>query len=168
MLVTGLIGNVVNVFFIVIVFAMVRRGVDVVERTILWVVLGFGSFTVLAAIIGTERFEMAGLLTLIANASPHVQGEDFVDKKWWNFICIRGGCSPRGMNRRWTVDSSRWDIVVVGYASEAGQSTRRIIHNSVVGRQRARCLGIEWTPEGCGSWSGRIGMMAACTYDSLL
>jgi hypothetical protein len=120
MFVPGLIGNVVNVFFIVIVFAMVRRGVDVVEWTILRVVLGFGSFTVLAAIIGTKRFEMAGLLTLIANASPHVRGKDFVDEKWGNFIGSGGGRSPRGMNRQWTVGNSRWDIVVVGHASEAG------------------------------------------------
>jgi hypothetical protein len=161
MFITGLIGNVVNVLFIVIVFAMVRRGVDVVEWTILRVVLGFGSFTVLAAVIGTERLEMASLLTLIANASPHVRGKDFVDEKQGNFIGSGEGRSPRGMNRQWTVGSSRWDIVVVGYASEAGQSTSCVVHNSVVGRQRARCLGSEWTPEGCGSWSGRIGMMAA-------
>jgi hypothetical protein len=161
MFIMGLIGDVVNVFFVVIVFAMVRRGVDMVEWTILWVVLGFGSFTVLAAIIGTERLEMAGLLTLVANASPHVRGKDFVDEKRGNFIGSGGGCSPRGMNRRWTVGSSRWDIVAVGYAFETGQSTSRVVHNFVVGRQRARCLGSEWTPEGCGSWSGRIGMMAA-------
>jgi hypothetical protein len=138
-----LIRNVVNVFFIVIVFAMVRRGVDVVEWTILRVVLGFGSFTVFAAVIGTERFEMASLLTLIANASPHVWGKDFIDKKWGNFIGSEGGCSPRGMNRRWTVGNSQWDIAVVGCAFEAGQSTSRVVHNLVVGRQRARCLGSE-------------------------
>jgi hypothetical protein len=131
------------------------------EGTILRVVLGFGSFTVLTAVIGTERFKMASLLTLIANASPHVRGKDFVDEKWRNLIGSGGGHSPRGMNRRWTVGNSRWDIVVVGCASEAGQSTSRVVHNSVVGRQRAHCLGSEWTPEGCGSWSGRIGMMAA-------
>jgi hypothetical protein len=161
MSITGLIGNIVNVFFIVIVFAMVRRGVDMVEWAILWIVLGFGSFTVFAAVIGTERLEMAGLLTLIANASPHMGRKDFVDEKWGNFIGSGGGCSPRGMNRRWTVGSSRRDIAVVGCASEVGQNMSRVVHNSVVGRQRARCLGSEWTPEGCGSWSGRIGMMAA-------
>jgi hypothetical protein len=156
-----LIRNVVNVFFIVIVLAMVRRGVYVVEWTILRVVLGFGSFTVLTAVIGTERFEMAGLLTLIADASPHMRRKDFIDEKWGNFIGSGGGCSPRGMNRRWTVGNSRWDIAVVGCASEAGQSTSRVVHNLVVGRQCARCLGSEWTLEGCGSWSGRIRMMAA-------
>jgi hypothetical protein len=82
MFITGLIRNVVNVFFVVIVFAMIRRGVDVVEWTILRVVLGFGSFTVLAAIIGTERFEVAGLLTLIADSSSHVRGKDLVDEEW--------------------------------------------------------------------------------------
>jgi hypothetical protein len=161
MFITRLIRNVVNIFFIVIVFAMVRRGVDVVEWTILRVVLGFGSFTVLAAVIRAERFEMASLLTLITNASPHVWRKDFVDEKWGNFIGSEGGRSPRGMNRRWTVSNSRWDIAVVGCASEVGQSTSRVVHNSVVGRQRARCLGSEWTLERCGSWNGRIEMMAA-------
>jgi hypothetical protein len=160
MFILRLIRNIVNVFFVV-VFAMIRRGVNVVERTVLRIMLGFGSFTVFAAIIGTERFKMAGLLTLIADASPHVRGKDFVDEKWGNFIGSGGGRSPRGMNRRWTVGSSRWDIVVVGCTSEGGQSTSRVVHNSVVGRQRARCLGIEWTPEGCGSWNRRIRMMAA-------
>jgi hypothetical protein len=160
MFISRLIRNVINVFFVV-VFAMIRRGIDMVERTILRIVLGFGSFTVFAAIIGAERLEVAGLLTLITNASPHMGGKDFVDEKRGNFIGSGGGCSPRGMNRRWTVGNSRWDIVVVGSASETGQSTSRVVHNSVVGRQRARCLGSEWTPEGCGSWSGRIGMMAA-------
>jgi hypothetical protein len=120
MFITGLIRNVINVLFVVIVFAVIRGGVDVVEWTILWVVLGFGSFTVLAAIIGTERFEMAGLLTLIADASSHVWGKDLVDKERWNFIGTGGGCSPRGMNRRWTVDCSRWDIAAVERASEIG------------------------------------------------
>jgi hypothetical protein len=161
MLITRLIRNIVNVFFIVIVFTMIRRGVDVVEWTVFRVMLGFGSFAVLAAIIGTERLEMASLLTLIANASPHVWGKDFVDEKRRDFIGSGGGRSPRGMNRRWTVDNSRWDTVVVGYASEGGQSTSRVFHNFVVRRQCARCLGNEWTPEGCGNWSGRIGMMAA-------
>jgi hypothetical protein len=160
-LITGLIRNVVNVFFIVVVFAMIRGGVDVVKWTVLRVVLGFGSFTVFAAIVGTERLEMAGLLALIANASPHVWGKDFVDEKRRNFIGSEGGRSPRGMNRRWTVDSSRWGTVVVGYASEGGQSTSCVFHNSVVRRQCARCLGSEWTPEGCGRRNGRIGMMAA-------
>jgi hypothetical protein len=128
-----LIGNVVNVFFVV-VFAMIRRGVDVMERTVLRIMLGFGSFTVFAAIIGTEGFKMAGLLTLIADTSSHVRGKDLVDEERWDFIGIGGGCSPRGMNRRWTVGNSRWDIVVVGCASEAGQSMSRVVHNSVVRR----------------------------------
>jgi hypothetical protein len=155
-----LIRNVVNVFFVV-VFAMIRRRVDVMERTVLRIVLGFGSFTVFAAIIGTEGFKMAGLLTLIADTSSHVRGKDLVDEERRDFIGIGGGCSPRGMNRRWTVGNSRWDIAVVGRASEAGQSTSRVIHNSVVRRQRVRRLGSEWILEGCGSWSGRIRMMAA-------
>jgi hypothetical protein len=118
--ITDLIGNVVNVFFVVIVFAVVRRGVDMVEWAILWIVLGFGSFTVFAAVVGTERLEMAGLLTLIADTSSHVRGKDLVDEERRDFIGIGGGCSPRGMNRRWTVGNSRWGIAVVGRASEAG------------------------------------------------
>jgi hypothetical protein len=65
------------------------------------------------------------------------------------------------MNRRWRVGYSRWGILVVGRASEIGQSVGRVFHNTVVGRQRVRRLGSEWTLEGCGSWSGRIRMMAA-------
>jgi hypothetical protein len=76
-----LIGDVVNIFFIIIVFAMIRRGVDVVEWTVLWIMLGFGSFTVFAAIVRAERFEMAGLLTLVADASSHVWGKDLVDEE---------------------------------------------------------------------------------------
>jgi hypothetical protein len=129
-----LIRNVVDAFFVIVVFAMIRRGVDVVERTVLWIMLGFGSFTILAAIIRTERFEMASLLALITDASSHVRGKDLVDEEGWYFIGIGGGCSPRGMNRRWTVGCSRWDIVAVGRASEIGQSTGRIFHNIVGGR----------------------------------
>jgi hypothetical protein len=76
-----LIRNIVNVFFIVIVFTMIGRGVDVVEWTVLWIMLGFGLFTVLAAIIRTEGFEMAGSLTLVADASSHVRGKDLVDEE---------------------------------------------------------------------------------------
>jgi hypothetical protein len=76
-----LIGNVINVFFIIIVFTMIGRGVDVMEWTVLWIVLGLGSFAVLTAIIRTERFEMAGLLTLVADASSHVRGKDLVDEE---------------------------------------------------------------------------------------
>jgi hypothetical protein len=72
MFILRLIRNVVDVFFIVVVFTMIGRGVNMVERTVLWIMLGFGSFTVLTAIIRTERFEMASLLTLIADASSHV------------------------------------------------------------------------------------------------
>jgi hypothetical protein len=160
MFILGLIGNIIDIFFI-IVFAMIRRGIDVVKWTILRIMLWFGSFTVLAAVVRAEGFKMASLLTLVADASSHVRGKDFVNEERWNFIGSGGGCSPRGMNRRWTAGSSRWDTVVVGCASETGQSASRVVHNSVVGRQRARCLGSKWTPEGCGSWSGRIGMMAA-------
>jgi hypothetical protein len=142
MFVLGLIRNIIDIFF-VIVFAMIRRGIDVVKRTILRIMLWFGSFTVLAAVIRTEGFKMAGLLTLVADASSHMRGKDLVDKERWNFIGSGGGCSPRGMNRRWTAGSSRWDIVVVGCASETGQSTSRVVHNFVVGRQRIRCLGSE-------------------------
>jgi hypothetical protein len=160
MFILGLIGNIIDIFF-VIVFAMIRRGINVVERTVLRIMLWFGSFTVFTAVVRAEGFKMAGLLTLVADTSSHVGGKDLVDEERWDFIGIGGGCSPRGMNRRWTVGNSRWDTVVVGCASEAGQSTSRVVHNSVVRRQRARRLGSEWTPEGCGSWSGRIGMMAA-------
>jgi hypothetical protein len=75
-----LIGDVINVF-IIIVFAMIRRGVDMVEWTVLWIVLGFRSFAVFAAIVRTKIFEMASSLTLIADASPHVWGKDFIDEE---------------------------------------------------------------------------------------
>jgi hypothetical protein len=134
MFITGLIRDVVNVFFVVIIFAMIGRGVDVVERTVFWIMLGFGSFTIFAAVVRTEGFEVTGLLTLVADASSHVRGEDLVDKEGWNFTGIRGGCSPRGMNRQWTVGYSRWDIAAKGRASEIGQSTGRVFHNTVMGR----------------------------------
>jgi hypothetical protein len=133
MFILRLIRNVINIFFVV-VFAMIRRGIDVVEWTVLRIMLGFGSFTVFAAVIRAEGFEMAGLLTLVADASSHVRGENLVDKERWNFICIRGGCSPRGMNRRWTAGCNRWGIAAMGRASEIGQSTGRVFHNTVVGR----------------------------------
>jgi hypothetical protein len=76
-----LIRDVVNVFFIIIIFAMVRRGVDVVEWTILQIMLGFGSFAVFAAIVRAKRFEMTSSLTLVTDASSHVQGKDLVDEE---------------------------------------------------------------------------------------
>jgi hypothetical protein len=133
MFITRLIGNVVNVFFVVI-FAMIGRGVDMVEWAILRIMLGFRSFTVLAMVIRAERFEVAGLLALVADASSHVRGKDFVDEEGWNFIGTGGGCSPRGTNRWWTVGYSRCGIAAVGHASEIGQSTGRVFHNTVVGR----------------------------------
>jgi hypothetical protein len=75
-----LIGNIVDIFFIIIVFAVIRRGVDVVKWTVLWIMLGFGSFTVFAVIVRAERFEMASLLTLVADASSHMCREDFIDE----------------------------------------------------------------------------------------
>jgi hypothetical protein len=72
MFITRLIRNVVDIFFVVVVFAMIGRGVDMVERTILWIMLGFRSFAVFAAVIRTERFVMTGSLALITNASSHV------------------------------------------------------------------------------------------------
>jgi hypothetical protein len=81
MFITRLIRNVVDIFFVVVVFAMIGRGVDMVERTILWIMLGFRSFAVFAAVIRTERFVMTGSLALITNASSHVWGKDLVDKK---------------------------------------------------------------------------------------
>jgi hypothetical protein len=90
MFIVGLVRNIVNIFFVVI-FAMIRRGIDVVEWTVLRIMLWFGSFTVFAAVVRTEGFEMAGLLTLVADASSHVRGEDLVDKEGWNFTCIQGG-----------------------------------------------------------------------------
>jgi hypothetical protein len=80
MFITGLIRNVVNVFFVVVVFAMMR-GVDVVEQAVFQIMLGFGSFTVFAAVVRTERFVMASSLTLITNALSHVRREDFVDEE---------------------------------------------------------------------------------------
>jgi hypothetical protein len=47
-------------------------------------------------------------------------GKTLLMRSGWNFIGSGGGCSPRGMNRRWTVDCSRWDIAAVGRASEIG------------------------------------------------
>jgi hypothetical protein len=81
MFILRLIRNVVNVFFIIVVFAMIRRGVDVVEWAVFRVMLGFSLFTVFAAVVRTERFVMASSLTLITNASSHVRGEDFVDEE---------------------------------------------------------------------------------------
>jgi hypothetical protein len=75
-----LIWNVIYVFFVV-VFAMVRRGVDVVKWTVLQIMLGFRSFTVFTAIIRAKGFEMAGSLTLVAYALPHIWGKDFVDEE---------------------------------------------------------------------------------------
>jgi hypothetical protein len=76
-----LIGDIVNVFFFIVIFAMIRRGVDVVKWTILWIMLGFGLFTIFTAIVRAERFEMASSLTLIADASSHVRGKDLVDEE---------------------------------------------------------------------------------------
>jgi hypothetical protein len=70
-----------NVFFVIVVFTVIRRGVDVVKQAILWIMLGLGSFTVFAAIVGAERFKMASSLTLVANASSHMQGKDLVDEE---------------------------------------------------------------------------------------
>jgi hypothetical protein len=71
MFILGLIRNVINIFFVV-VFAMIRRGIDVVEWAVLRVMLWFGSFTVFAVVVRAEGFEMAGLLILVADASSHV------------------------------------------------------------------------------------------------
>jgi hypothetical protein len=134
MFIVRLIRNVVNVFIIIIIFTMIRRGVDMVEWTVFRIMLGFGSFKVLTAVVRTEGFKMAGLLTLVADASSHMQGKDLVDKEGWNFTGIQGGCSPRGMNRRWSVGCSRWDIAATGRTSEIGQNMGRIFHNVVMGR----------------------------------
>jgi hypothetical protein len=134
MFIPGLIRDVVNVFFVVIIFAMIGRGVDVVEWTVFRIMLGFRSFTIFAVVVRTEGFEMASLLTLVADASSHVRGKNLVDKEGWNFTGIQGGCSPRGMNKRWTVGYSRWDIAAKGCASEIGQSMGRVFHNTVMGR----------------------------------
>jgi hypothetical protein len=76
-----LVRDVVNVFFFIIVFAMIRRGVDVMEWTVLWIVLGFGFLPIFAAVVRAERFEMAGSLTLVADASSHMQGKNLVDEE---------------------------------------------------------------------------------------
>jgi hypothetical protein len=78
--ITKLIGDVVFFFFIIIVFTMVRRRVDVMEWTILWVMLRQRSFTIFAMIVRTERFEMTGSLALETYTASHVRGKDFVDK----------------------------------------------------------------------------------------
>jgi hypothetical protein len=74
-----LIRDVIYIF--IIIFAMIRRGVDMMKWTIFWIMLWFGSFAVLAAIIGAEGFKMAGSLTLVANALSHMQEKDLVDKE---------------------------------------------------------------------------------------
>jgi hypothetical protein len=76
-----LVRDVINIFFIIVVFAMIRRGVDMVEWAVLWIVLGFGSFAVFAAIIRAERLEMASSLTLVADALSHVWRKDLVDEE---------------------------------------------------------------------------------------
>jgi hypothetical protein len=43
--------------------------------------LGFRSFAVLAAIVRAEGFEVAGSLTLVANASSHMREKDLVDEE---------------------------------------------------------------------------------------
>jgi hypothetical protein len=79
--ITKLIGDIIDIFFIIIVFAMIGRGVNMVKWTVLWIMLRLGSFAVFAAIVGTERFEVACSLTLVADASSHVRGKDLVDKE---------------------------------------------------------------------------------------
>jgi hypothetical protein len=76
-----LIRDIINIFFVIIVFTVIKRGVDVVEWTVLWIMLGLRSFTVFAAIIGTEGFEMACSLTLVTDASSHVWGKDLIDEE---------------------------------------------------------------------------------------
>jgi hypothetical protein len=75
-----LIGDVVYIFFIIIVFAIIRRGVDMVKWAVLRIVLGCSSFTVFASVIRAERFEMAGSLTLEAETSSHMRQEDSIDE----------------------------------------------------------------------------------------
>jgi hypothetical protein len=93
-----LIGDIVYIF-IIIIFTIIRRGVDMVEWTVLWVVLRQSSFTVFALVIRAERFEMASLLTLEADTLSHIRSENFVDEQRQDFISREGGCSPMGMNR---------------------------------------------------------------------
>jgi hypothetical protein len=76
-----LIGDIIDIFFVIIVFAMIRRGVDIVKWTVFWIMLRFGSFAVLAAIVGAERLEMASSLTLVTDTSSHVWRKDLVDEE---------------------------------------------------------------------------------------
>jgi hypothetical protein len=115
-----LIGDIIYVFFVIIIFTVIRRGVDVVKWTVFWIVLRRGSFTVFVSVVGVERFELAGSLTLEADTSSHMHRENFVNKQRWNFIGREGGCSPKGMSRRLWNGYSRWDILVGGHASEIG------------------------------------------------
>jgi hypothetical protein len=75
-----LIGDVVFIFFIIIIFAIVRRGVNMMELTILWVMLRRRSFAILTSVIGTKRFEMTGPLALETYTVSHVWGKNFVDE----------------------------------------------------------------------------------------
>jgi hypothetical protein len=76
-----LIRDIVHIFF-VIVFAMVRRGVDMMEWTVLRIMLGFRSFTVFTLIIRAKGFKMAGSLTLVAYTSSHMRGKHLIDEEW--------------------------------------------------------------------------------------
>jgi hypothetical protein len=76
-----LIGDIINIFFIIVVFAVIRRGINIVKWTVLWIMLGLRSFTVFAVIIGAERFEMASSLTLVADASSHVWWKDLINEE---------------------------------------------------------------------------------------
>jgi hypothetical protein len=75
-----LIGYIVFFFFFIIVFAMIRGRVNVMEWTILWVVLRHWSFTVFASIVRAERFEMTSPLALETYTRPHIWRKDFIDK----------------------------------------------------------------------------------------
>jgi hypothetical protein len=95
-----LIGDVIFVFFIVVVFTMVRRGIYMMEWTILRVMLRRWLFTVFATVIGTKGFEMTRPLALETYAASHIWRKDLVNEQRWNFIGKRGGQRPKGRSMR--------------------------------------------------------------------
>jgi hypothetical protein len=70
-----------------------------VKWTVLWIMLRQSLFTVFTSVIGAERFEMAGSLTLEADTSSHMCRENFVNEQRWDFISRGGGYSPKGTSR---------------------------------------------------------------------
>jgi hypothetical protein len=74
-----LIGDIVYIFFVIIIFTMIRRGVDVVKWAVLRIMLRCGFFTVFASVVRAKRFEMASSVTLEADTSSHMCRENSVN-----------------------------------------------------------------------------------------